>query len=62
MKKEYVFGNAKVIVYSPLTQMTKEEQRSFFESEWKKGNPILKDIAQAAYDCLLDKSLEEKQA
>ncbi|WP_445486462.1 hypothetical protein [Niallia sp. 03133] len=62
MKKEYVFGNAKVIVYSPLTQMTTEEQKSFFENEWKKENPILKDIAQAAYDCLIDNVLEKKQA
>jgi len=62
MKKEYVYGNSKVIIYSPLTQMTQEEQKSFFESEWKKGNPILKDIARAAYDCLSDARLEEKRA
>ncbi|MEH7126005.1 hypothetical protein V7127_22600 [Bacillus sp. JJ1773] len=52
MSKEYIFGNAKVIVYSPLAHMTKEERKEFFRSEWEKGNPVLKDIAQAAHDCM----------
>jgi hypothetical protein len=60
MQKEYIFGNSIVIVFSPLTQMTKEEQKTFFQNEWKKGNTVLRDIAQAAHDCLIDGYLEEK--
>lgn len=52
MPKEYIFGNTKVIVYSPLAHMTKEERKEFFRSEWEKGNPVLKEIAQAAHDCI----------
>ena len=59
MPKEFIFGNAKVIVYSPLAHMTKEERKEFFRSEWEKGNPVLKDIAQAAHDCL-NSSIPEK--
>lgn len=62
MQKEYTFGNSKVIVFSPLAQMTKEEQRAFFQKEWKKGNSILKEIALAAHDCLGDQALLEKRA
>ncbi|MGG0718372.1 hypothetical protein ABE096_12380 [Robertmurraya massiliosenegalensis] len=62
MPKEYTYGNSKVIVFSPLTEMTKEEQKTFFQDEWKKGNTILREIAQAAHDCLLDRYIEEKQA
>lgn len=62
--KEYIYGNSKVIVFSPyqLTEMTKEEQKTFFQEEWNKGNVILKEIAQAAHDCLLDSYLKQKQA
>lgn len=62
MHKEYTFGNSKVTVFSPLTQMTKQEQKQFFKDEWEKGNFILKQIADAAYDCLADKILDRKQA
>ena len=62
MQKEYTYGNSKVIVFSPLANMTKEEQKSFFQNEWKKGNSVLRDIAQAAHDCLTDKLLLEKRA
>lgn len=53
-----------MIVFSPyqLTEMTKEEQKTFFQEEWNKGNVILKEIAQAAHDCLLDSYLKQKQA
>lgn len=54
MPKEFVYGNSKVIVYSPLAQMNKEEQRAFFQSEWAKGNQVLRNIVQAAHDCLTD--------
>lgn len=62
MHKEYSFGNSKVIVYSPLTQMSKKEQRAYFQEQWKKGNPILQEIAKAAQDCLLDHTHTRKQA
>lgn len=52
MAKEFIFGNAKVIVNSPLADMTKEERKEFFRTEWDKGNPVLREIAQAAHDCL----------
>lgn len=50
--KTFTFGNAKVIVNTPLAFMSKEERKQFFIDEWKKGNPVLKEIAEAAYDCL----------
>ena len=50
--KTFHFGNAKVIVNSPLALMSKEERKQFFIEEWEKGNPVLKEIAEAAYDCL----------
>lgn len=52
MPKTYTFGNTKVIVHSPLAHMTSDERKEFFRTEWEKGNPVLKEIAQAAYDCL----------
>jgi hypothetical protein len=52
MQKEYTFGNSKVIVFSPLAQMSKAEQKEYFQNEWQKGNSILQEIAQAAHDCL----------
>ncbi|MFO1442660.1 hypothetical protein KDN24_05460 [Bacillus sp. Bva_UNVM-123] len=61
MPKTYTFGNTTVIVHSPLAHMTSEERREFFRSEWEKGNPVLKEIAQAAHDCL-KASVPEKLA
>ncbi len=60
MQKEYKFGNSKITVFSPLAQMTKDEQKEFFRSEWKKGNKVLQDLAQAAHDCLSDQSPIQK--
>jgi hypothetical protein len=60
MQKEYTFGNSKVIVFSPLAQMSKAEQKEFFQNEWQKGNQILKEIAQAAHDCLINQTVPEK--
>ena len=62
MQKEFTFGNSKVIVFSPLAHMSKEEQKEFFQSEWKKGNTVLREIAQAAYDCLTEQIPIKKQA
>lgn len=60
MQKEYRDGNSRVIVFSPLAHMSKQEQKAFFETEWKKGNPVLIDIAQAAHECLTDTLLEKR--
>lgn len=49
--KEHKIGNTTVIVHSPLVLMTPEERKLWFESEWEKGNPILKSIADAVEDC-----------
>lgn len=50
-RKEFKFGNAKGIIVSPLMSMTPEEQKQWFDEEWKKGNPVLKQIADAVVDC-----------
>jgi hypothetical protein len=60
MQKEYTFGNSKVIVFSPLAQMSKEEQKEYFQNEWQKGNSVLREIAQAAHDCLINQAVSEK--
>lgn len=52
--KEYKIGNAKVIVYSPLTIMSSAEKKAWFQSEMEKGNPILKEIEAAVLDCYRD--------
>lgn len=50
--KTYQYGNTKVKIVSPLVNMTPQEQYEWFESEWEKGNPVLRDIVDAAVDCL----------
>lgn len=49
--KEYKFGNAKVIVYSPLWALSDEEQEKWIKEETEKGNPILAEIREAIKDC-----------
>ncbi|MED3783020.1 MULTISPECIES: hypothetical protein [Geobacillus] len=49
--KEFKYGNTTVIVHSPLVLMSKEERKQWFEQEWQKGNPILRQIAEAVLDC-----------
>ncbi|MED3550147.1 hypothetical protein [Cytobacillus praedii] len=60
--KEFIFGNTKVIVRSPLVAMTKEERKKFFKEEWEKGNPVLKEIAEAAHDCLMSEYLRTNES
>lgn len=50
-KKEFQFGNTKVIIHSPLVEMTSNERKQWFLDEWEKGNPVLKEIASAVHDC-----------
>ncbi|WP_165902086.1 hypothetical protein [Melghiribacillus thermohalophilus] len=45
-------GNTTIKIYSHLAHMTKEEQKKWFESEWEKGNPTLKNIVNAVKRCL----------
>ncbi|BDG48662.1 hypothetical protein [Parageobacillus sp. KH3-4] len=49
--KEFKYGNTTVIIHSPLVLMSAQERKEWFEKEWEKGNPILKQIAQAVIDC-----------
>ncbi|AZU61009.1 hypothetical protein [Neobacillus mesonae] len=48
--KEFKFGNATVIIHSPLVHMSSEERRAWYQDEMAKGNPVLKEIAQAVND------------
>jgi len=50
--KTYYYGKTEALIVSPLVDMTSEEKKAWFESEWEKGNPVLKDIVDAASDCL----------
>ncbi|MES9738346.1 hypothetical protein ABWK46_13590 [Peribacillus frigoritolerans] len=46
-----MIGNTKIIIHSPLMDMTEDEREAWFDSEMKKGNPVLKQIAKAVNDC-----------
>jgi hypothetical protein len=48
--KEFNFGNTTVIIHSPLASMTSDERREWYREEMAKGNPALKEIAQAVND------------
>lgn len=52
--KEYQFGNSKVIIHSPLTEMSKDEQREWYKQQWENNNPILKAMVEAAVACQMD--------
>ncbi|MFK9120725.1 hypothetical protein ACJEBK_28405 [Peribacillus frigoritolerans] len=43
--------NTKIIIHSPLMDMTEDERKAWFDSEMKRGNPVLKQIAKAVNDC-----------
>lgn len=49
--KEFQYGNTKVIIHSPLTEMTKEQQKEWFQKEWTNENPLLNSIMEAAMKC-----------
>jgi hypothetical protein len=53
-KKEHKIGNTTIIIHSPLVLMTAEKRKHFFKSEWEKGNPVLKEIAEAVEACYRD--------
>ncbi|MGM7684665.1 hypothetical protein ACSVDA_21390 [Cytobacillus sp. Hm23] len=50
-KKEWMDGNTKITVFSPLVEMTAEERTKWFEEEWEKRNPVLLGIAEAVNNC-----------
>ncbi|MGG3800637.1 hypothetical protein [Metabacillus fastidiosus] len=50
-KKQFQFGNTTVIIHSPLIVMSEPERKQWFQDEWEKGNPILRDIADRVHDC-----------
>jgi hypothetical protein len=52
--KEFKIGNTTVIIHSPLVLMSVDEKSEWFRTEWEKGNPVLKRIAEAVHDCYRD--------
>lgn len=49
--KKFKIGNTTVVIHSKLALMSEEERKEWFRKEWEKGNPVLKQIAQAVIDC-----------
>jgi len=49
--KEYKFGNTTVVIHSKLVHMSPSERKQWYQKEWEKGNPVLKQIAKAVIDC-----------
>lgn len=47
--KEFRFGNTTVVIHSPLAHMSEEEQKEWFDREWEKGNPVLRNIAATIF-------------
>jgi len=47
--KRIQHGNSVVIIHSPngLISMSTEQQRAWFECEWKAGNPAIRSLADA---------------
>lgn len=48
--EEYQFGNTKVVIHSPLASMSSKERSQYYQDEWKKGNPNLKNLVDAMLD------------
>lgn len=44
-------GNTKITIHSPngLISMTPEQRTEWFQSEYKKGNPVVKRIVEAMF-------------
>lgn len=59
--KEFKYGNTTVTIHSPLTQMSKEEQRAWYKREWGKKNPVLQAIVEAAVACQMSATAIEEQ-
>lgn len=50
--KEYKFGNTTVIIHSKLAHMSSDDKNTWFFNEYKNGNPVIKRIVDAAYECI----------
>lgn len=48
--KQFVFGNTKIVIHSKLASMSPEQQKEWFDKEYKKGNLVLKQIAQVIHE------------
>lgn len=55
-KKEMMFKKTKIIIHSPLIEMTVEQRKDWFMKEWQNNNPILREIAKATIDCYKKRS------
>lgn len=53
-RKEWISKNGvtRLAIVSPTALMTPDEREKWLEEEWKKGNPVLKAINNAAWDCM----------
>ncbi|UOF90831.1 hypothetical protein LSG31_00670 [Fodinisporobacter ferrooxydans] len=53
-------GNSKITVYSPsgVITMTPEERREWFEREFEKGNPVVRQVAEVAIGILRNSERE----
>ena len=49
--REFKSGNTRIIVNSPLMDLTEGERKQWFESEQAKGNAVLEEITKAINDC-----------
>ncbi len=52
-------GNATLRIHSSLAHMSKEEQREWFQTEYKKGNPVVQNIAHTTLK--LSKGIRNKR-
>nr|BDD46669.1 hypothetical protein 12 [Bacillales bacterium] len=52
--KTFEFGNTKVVIHSRLAHMNKEEQKAWYQDQWKKKNPVLREIATQIIRCQQD--------
>lgn len=50
-KKEHKIGNTTIIVHSHLVAMNEAERVKWYQEEWRRGNPVLKQISEAVNSC-----------
>lgn len=48
--RNYQFGNTIVVIHSRLAWMSQEEQRIWYQEQWEKGNPVLRQIADVMFE------------
>ena len=48
--REFMTGNTKIIIHSPLMDMTEDERKEWFDTELAKGNPTLLRVVEAMRD------------